>query len=906
MGTIERLLKGISLFGVLTSMQIVLTPLRNAYHTVRFAAPRRRGPALWLATWRALTRQPSPVPLSDFTQSGSVRSHTVSGQTVAVACNNATIHVTVLAGDLVRVQVQRAGEALDTFSYAIARPDEAWPGAPFSVRDGETLDIETSALTCRVNKGSGRIAFLDRPGGREITHSAWGPGWRGAEVACSLSLADGERIYGLGENAFGLDRRGRIYTMWNDDPNGAYPPGHDPLYLSFPFYMGVSGAAAYGVFFDNTYRSTVDAGASQPDRLTLRAEGGPLRCYVFAGPTATDVLERYTELTGRLRLPPLWAIGYHQSRWSYTPDSRVRQIAGQMRAHRIPCDAIHLDIHYMDGYRCFTWRPERFPDPARLVGDLHAQGFKVVTLIDCGIKRDRSYSVCTDGLAEKAFCAYPDGSLFHGPVWPGDCYFPDFTSPRVRSWWGRQNKALTDIGVDGVWNDMNEPTVFGPVAGTMPDTVQHDWDGRGATHAQAHNVYGLLMARASAEGLAALPPYPPTLGEASPYPPTLGEASPGPPALGEASPFPPTLGEQTPVSPRGSETGQPPQNWGAGGLRRPFVLTRSGWAGLQRYAMNWMGDNISTWEHLRLTMPMIANLGISGLAFTGPDTGGFAQDCTPELLTRWLQLGVFTPFLRNHTSLGTADQEPWAHGEPYTSLNRRSIELRYHLLPYIYTAFWQCSQTGLPMLRPLFLIWPDDAQTYRLDDQFMFGDALLVAPVTELEATRRNVYLPAGVWYDWWSGRRYDGGQTITVAAPLDCLPLFARAGSIVPAWPVMQYVGEKPVDVLTLYVFAGNGESMLYEDDGASTAYERGDMRITRLVQRSTAEGLTIERRYEGTYTPGYTTVELIVRGLETGATYSVGADSKPVGDTAIADDSGAARGLAPLAANYQIRQQD
>ncbi len=841
MSLFERARRGLQLFGLWTSLLIVLTPLRHAYARARCAQPRRRGPALWWAAWRAVTARPRAAsPLSAFTLPGALRSYEVSGRCVTMQCERATLHIVVLADDVLRLHVQRPGEPLDAFSYAVARCDEQWPAAPFSVRlEPAALVIETAAVVCRVSRDDSRIAVHDRHSGREVMRSAWGPGWHGDDVACSFQLADEERVYGLGEKAFGMNRRGRVYQMWNDDPSGAYAPGKDPLYLGIPFYLGVRGPHACGVFFDNAHRGAVDAGCSVTDRLTMRACGGPMRWYLLAGPTATDVLRRFTELTGRMRLPPLWVLGYHQSRWSYTPAQRVLQVAAEFRRRRVPCDAIHLDIDYMDGYRCFTWHPQRFPDPPGLVGALHEQGFKLVTIIDPGIKTDRSYKAFGDGLDNGVYCTLADGSLYRGPVWPGDCCFPDFSRASSRAWWGKQCQALTDVGVDGLWNDMNEPTVFGPTSSTLPDCVRHDGDGHPTTHGAVHNVYGLLMARASAEGLEAHRPD-----------------------------------------------------------RRTFVVTRSGWAGLQRYAMNWMGDNTSTWEHLRLTVPMIANLGLSGLAFTGPDTGGFAGDCEPELLTRWLQLGVFTPFLRNHSAMGTADQEPWAHGEPYESINRQSIELRYHLLPYIYTAFRQCSASGMPMLRPLFLMWPHDLQAAAVDDQFMFGDALLVAPVLEPGARQRDVYLPSGAWYDWWSGRRLAGGRTVGVDAPLDRLPIFARAGAIVPAWPVMQHTGERSIDVLTLYVWVGDGESVLYEDDGASTAYRQGAMRITHLRQQTTDDGLAVERQCEGPYTPSYDAVELRVCGLEAGAGYRLEVDGRTTSAAITTDAAGSARVTTPAAA--------
>lgn len=841
MKLIHRFLWAAQSFGLHAGIQLMLSPLRNAYNTARFAAPERRGPALWLAAWRDLWRKPAAPPaLSSYTRPGKVVSHRSSGQTVVLACENASVHVTVLAADVLRVQLQRPGETLDTFSYAIVTPDADYRPAGFTVTDGQdAIEIGTARLICRVNKETGRLSFVDL-GGSEIAADTGGLCWAGDAVACSLRLVEDEHVYGLGEKAFGLDRRGRAYDMWNDDPNGAYPRGRDPIYLSIPFYIGLRGEAAYGVFYDNTYRSRMDVGGSDPEAAVFQASGGPLRYYVFYGPQVSTVLDRYTRLTGRMRMPPLWSLGYQQSRWSYTPDSRVRAVAHEFRRRRIPCDVIHLDIDYMNGYRCFTWHPQRFPDPAGLINHLHSQGFKVIPMIDCGIKVDPSYAVCQDGLDNHAFCAYPDGSLFRGPVWPGDCYFPDFTNPSTRAWWGRQYRSLLDLGADGVWNDMNEPTVFGWSSDTIPDCARHDWDGRGASHAQAHNVYGLQMARATAEGIQALRP------------------------------------EQ-----------------------RTFVFTRSAWAGLQRHAINWMGDNISTWDHLRLTAPMVANLGLCGLAFTGPDTGGFAGDCTPELLTRWLQLGAFTPFLRNHACLGTANQEPWAFGEPYESINRQFIELRYHLLPYIYTAFWQCAQSGMPMLRPLFLQWQDDAKTHAIDDEFMFGDALLIAPLGEPGVTSREVYLPSATWYDWWSGERYDGGQTISAAASLDRLPIFARAGSVVPGWPVMQFVGERGVDVLTLHVFPGDGESVLYEDDGATLGYQGGAQRVTRFTVERSGDELAIDRRAEGSFESGYSQVELVVHGVSAD---TVTADGEHIAGATYDSATRTLRCRASLARRYSV----
>jgi len=535
------------------------------------------------------------------------------------------------------------------------------------------------------------------------------------------------------------------------------------------------------------------------------------------------VLDRYTELTGRMMMPPLWALGYHQNRWSYTPESRVREIARQFREREIPCEAIHLDIEYMDGFRCFTWDTERFPDPGVLIEDLHADGFKVVSMIDPGIKVDPDYPIYREGLEQGVFCAYPDGRPFSGPVWPGNCCFPDFTSPRVRAWWGGLYRELVDLGIDGFWNDMNEPVVMGHAGDTFPDAVQHEWEGHGADHRLAHNVYGMAMARATVEGLQRLRPD-----------------------------------------------------------ERPLVISRSVWAGSQRTNMHWLGDNYSDWESLRNVLPLVMNMGLSGIAFTGPDTGGFSGTPDAELLIRWNQLGAFTPFFRNHTAKNTGDQEPWAFGEECESISRQTIELRYHLLPYHYTAFWQSAQSGLPILRPFVLSFQDDPHVAGIDDQFMYGDAFLVAPVLEPGARSRTLYIPEGGWYDYWTGALTAGPQITRLDAPLDRLPLLVRAGSVVPAWSGRQYSDERPVDRLILHAYPGTGTSVLYEDDGHTWAFTNGAYRLTRFsctthIAAGARGSLRVERRTEGPYTPGYEQIEVRVHGL-TAAPSTVVVDGEPV----------------------------
>ncbi len=817
--SMQRMFAALTTLGPGMVVQSLLFPWRKDYLLARMYSRDHSGLDFWQA-WRAVrsARRPAWDSLS-WTFLGDLLSYSAEGRRVRLQCANAALELTILAEDLVRVRLSQSGEFPALFSYAVVRQDDEWPGAPYRIEDGEqALQVRTARLLVRIDRHPCRLAFLDSSG-QVIQADAEGMGWCGTAVVASKVLQPGEHIYGLGQKAAGLDRRGGKFEMWNADPQG-YGPGQDPLYLNVPFYLGLHGTQGYGLFFDNSYRSHFDLGASEPERLRFAAAGGEMRYYFLYGPDLRRVLERYTDLTGRQPLPPLWALGYQQSRWSYYPASQVREVARQFRARAIPCDAIHLDIHYMRGYRSFTWDRRRFPDPAGLVADLRAAGFKTVTVIDPAIKADRRYAACSSGLRADVFCKYPDGTLFSGPVWPGDACFPDFTADRARSWWaGLHRDLLTEAGVAGMWMEMNEPTILGAGAGeTLPDTVPHDLDGRGGTHAEAHNVYALEMARATREGW---------------------------------------------------ETWRPEE--------RAFIISRSGYAGLQRYAAHWTGDNESTWEHLRLTMPMVLGLGLSGVAFAGCDTGGFDGVADGELVVRWTQLSAFTPFFRNHTALWTPSQEPWAHGEPYESLNRAAIELRYRLLPYLYTAFWQCSERGLPMARPLSLEFQADPQTHTLDDEFLFGDSLLVAPVCTPGTVCRQVYLPNGPWFDFWTGLRYDGPVAMTVPASLPELPIFARGGTVVPMWPLRQYVGQRPVDVLTLNIFPGTGTSWLYEDDGHSLDYQRGVRRITRFNMRRGEGELRLDLDRQGSFRPTYSRCQVIVHGVE-GRPSQVFVDGQPV----------------------------
>jgi alpha-glucosidase len=551
-------------------------------------------------------------------------------------------------------------------------------------------------------------------------------------------LRPGERLYGLGDKTFPLDRRGRSYVLWNVDAIN-FSAGSDPLYKSIPLLYGVSPGRAWGVYVDSPARLEFDC---RGDEVAVH---GPESAAIheLEGETLAEAVTRASRLVGRAPLPPLWALGYHQSRWSYGSAAEAIGIAEEFRRRRLRLDCLHLDIDYMDGFRVFTWDGDRFPDPAGLISALHELGTRVVTIVDPGVKAEPGYGVY-DGLVERGLaCRDPNGEPWVGRVWPGRSIWPDFTSPEARRYWVEQHRPLLDAGVDGIWVDMNEPAVHARGRhGTLPGDVLQ----AGGRHEDVHNAYGHLMARATAEALELMRP----------------------------------------------------------GVR-PFVLTRAGTAGTQRYAATWTGDNRSTWTHLRLAVRMCLGLGLSCYPFCGADVGGFAGRCEPELYGRWMQLGAFTPFFRTHYAgpLTPGRQEPWSFGGEIEAIARSAIELRHKLLPYTYTSFWRHTQTGLPVMRPLALEWPDDPRAAACEDAFLWGDDLLVAPVLWKGRRRRRVYLPRGDWFDFWTGSRVAGGRGVVVEAPLDRVPIFARAGRALPLAG-----GE-------LRVFPGEGVSWLYEDDG-------------------------------------------------------------------------------------------
>jgi alpha-glucosidase len=715
---------------------------------------------------------------------------------VTFRAGEAAMTVTVLADDLMRIRFTHGTGLPPDRSRAVVAA--AWPTVQAVMNNApDAFTITTSALTLRVAKNPLRLSFRD-PAGAIISEDApaKGMGWSGSEVRVWKTMPGDERYYGFGEKAGSFERGNLHMTMWNSDIP-AYSAQTDPLYQTIPFFYGMRNGRAYGIFLDNTYRTSFDMGKEARDQYSFGAEDGVLDYYFFYGPAPRTILGRFTQLVGRMPLPPRWSLGYQQCRWSYTPDSRVREIASGFRSRRIPCDVIYLDIDYMDGYRIFTWHPKSFPDPEGLLRELKGMGFTTAVIVDPGIKVDTAYAAYRSGLAGGHFLRYPDGSLFTGKVWPGVCAFPDFTAPAARRWWGDQFAGLAAAGVRGWWNDMNEPSVFDVPGKTVDLGVLHDDEGLKTTHAKNHNIYGMEMTRATYEGARRLLP-----------------------------------------------------------AERPFVLTRASYAGGWRYSAAWTGDNVSSWEHLSMALAMCLNLGISGQPFVGADIGGFIGHPSGELFARWLQLGVLTPLMRSHSVINEKNKEPWEYGSAFTDINRETINLRYRLLPYIYTVMSASSLSGLPAMRPMVFEHPGDARFTSTAGQFMFGDDMLAAPVLAEGETTKTVELPHGRWHDFWTGRAMNGGATYTVPAPIGHLPLFVPAGATIPMQQIVQHTGEAPINPLTLRTFPSHdGKAYIshyYEDDGSSFAYVDGVSFRRTFTARSVPGQVVLSLSgVEGSYVP-------------------------------------------------------
>ena len=725
--------------------------------------------------------------------------------------NNVIMKVTVLRDSLIRFRFTAKGYFSNDFSYAIDKTQSHGYNALTVSESKEFYKIQTSKVYVIIQKADCRVGIYEL-NGDVILEDEIGFHWEesyeygGNIVKMSKTSQVGESFYGLGDKAAHLNLKGKRLSNWATDQY-AFAKDQEPLYKVVPFYVGLHNEKAYGIFFDNTFHSHFDFSNERKNVTSFWADGGEMNYYFVYGPKMSDVVTTYTHLTGKPEMPPLWTLGYHQCKWSYFPESKVKEVTAKFRELQIPCDAIYLDIDYMEGFRCFTWSKEYFPNPKKMVTELAKDGFKTVVIIDPGIKIDKGYSVYDEALAKDYFCKRADGPYMKGKVWPGECNFPDYTNPEVREWWaGLFKELISEIGVKGVWNDMNEPAVMDVPGKTFPMDVRHDYDGNPCSHRKAHNIYGTQMARATYEGVKRFA-----------YP------------------------------------------------KRPFIITRSAYSGAQRYTSSWTGDNVASWEHLWIANIQMQRMSISGMGFTGSDIGGFAEQPSAELYARWIQLGVFHPFCRTHSSGHHGEQEPWSFGTEVIDITRKFVELRYQLLPYLYTMFWQYVNDGVPMLKPLVYYDQEDTQTHYRTDEFIFGNQILVCPILEPNAQGRRLYLPKGNWVNYWTGEVIEGKKELWVATDYDQIPIFIKQGAIIPKYPIQQYVGqiENPDLTLEVYYKLGKETSVVYEDAHDGYDYNKGRYSFKTFKLTGKENQLIIHQHKDGLFETQYETIKINLKSL-------------------------------------------
>lgn len=730
---------------------------------------------------------------------GNIKSVSRHGQEMDIRTQNAFVRVTVYSANVIRVRMDLSPLPSD-FSYAVvASPEKV---SCILKENEQTIRLQTDSLVLIIGKKplsfsfqttDGQVINEDEPG--------LGTSWVGEEVTAYRHMQEGERFIGLGEKIGNLDRTGNGYTNWNTDAYG-YSTNQDPIYSSIPFYMGLHHQLNYGVFLDNSYQTDFNFGASNNRFSAFGARHGEMNYYFIWHSKMADIIKSYTWLTGRMPMPPLWSLGYQQNRYSYYPDTEVLRIAQTLREKKIPADGITLDIHYMDRYQLFTWDKKRFPNPKAMTSKLKSMGFETTVIVDPGIKIEPGAEAFERGLKADVYIKYSDGKNYTGAVWPGWCYFTDFTNPRGRDFWEKEVKFFSDYGVKGIWNDMNEIATWGQ---KMSSNIIFDWEGKKTTHLQAHNVYALLMAKSSYLGAKA--------------------------ATNE----------------------------------RPFNLTRAGYAGLQRYTAIWTGDNISADDHMLLGVRLVNSLGLSGVAYSGVDVGGFTGGPSQKLFARWMQVGAFTPYFRNHSAVNTKSAEPWTFGEEVTEISKNYVSLRYKLMPYLYSNFYEATQTGMPVARSLAIEHPFDKMIYSTEyqNEFCFGPSLLVTPV---ESTRMIIkaYLPKGQWYDFYNDKEMEGESENYIDLSLSKLPVFVKEGSIIPMQSLVQTTAQLPTDTLMIHLYKGTlaNSFVYYEDDGRSFDYEKSVYYKRILRYDPVIREFTMEKP-EGSYTTHFKFIKLVFHGF-------------------------------------------
>ncbi|WP_283705836.1 glycoside hydrolase family 31 protein [Clostridium perfringens] len=688
------------------------------------------------------------------------KNYEINNNNIDIYFSNMKITLTMFENDIVKVFIgDKYEESISTNGVV----DDLGKGEFIVEEDSNFVIVKGTKVLTFVDKNTTEISFRDLEG--NIINEDFQPSFKDEEGNVYISkVNDCLAYYGLGEKGGDLNKKGCYTENFNtDDPE----TDDDSItyYKTIPFYVALKEEATYGIFFDNSFRSYFDMGKEMGDRIFFGAIGGQIQYYFIPGENIKEVVKNYTALTGRMEMPPLWSLGYQQCRFSYFSQEEVRELVKTFEEKDIPLDVVYLDIDYMDGFRVMTFKTPNFDDAAGLIGDLKEKGIRTITIIDPGVKVDEEYPVFKRGKEGNHFTKKLDGEMFIGAVWPGNSAFPDFSNKDCREWWKSElKKFISEHGMDGIWNDMNEPCVFNNDHKTMLETCLHNSDNGVIEHKEFHNRYGFEMSRCSKEAQEELHPN-----------------------------------------------------------ERGFSMTRATYAGGQRYSSVWTGDNMSLWSQMRMSISMNANLGISGFSFVGNDVSGFGLDSSEELFIRWMEMGPFIPIFRNHSNMYTRRQEPWAFGPRAEKIAKKSIELRYELLPYIYDLYYISHKEGLPIFRPMIMEYEKDMNLLNMREQFMLGENMIVAPVLYEGERSKTLYLPKGSWFNYFTMEKLQGGKWYKLPCELDEILVFVKEGAIIPTYnKKFRNVKERPNNIL-LKVFGENAKGFHYNDDGHSMEYLEG-----------------------------------------------------------------------------------
>ncbi|EPZ9213895.1 DUF4968 domain-containing protein [Clostridium perfringens] len=688
------------------------------------------------------------------------KNYEINDNNINIYFSNIKITLTMFENDIVKVFIgDKYEESISTNGVV----GDLGKGEFIVEEDSNFLVIKGKKVLTFVDKNTTEISFRDLEG--NIINEDFQPSFKDEKGNVYISkVNDCLAYYGLGEKGGDLNKKGSYTENFNtDDPET--DDDSVTYYKTIPFYVALKEEATYGIFFDNSFRSYFDMGKEMGDRIFFGAIGGQIQYYFIPGENIKEVVKNYTALTGRMEMPPLWSLGYQQCRFSYFSQEEVRELVKTFEEKDIPLDVVYLDIDYMDGFRVMTFKTPNFDDAAGLISDLKEKGIRTITIIDPGVKVDEEYLVFKRGKEGNHFTKKLDGEIFIGAVWPGDSAFPDFSNNDCREWWKSElKKFISEHGMDGIWNDMNEPCVFNNDHKTMLESCLHNSDNGVIEHKEFHNRYGFEMSRCSKEAQEELHPN-----------------------------------------------------------ERGFSMTRATYAGGQRYSSVWTGDNMSLWSQMRMSISMNANLGISGFSFVGNDVSGFGLDSSEELFIRWMEMGPFIPIFRNHSNMYTRRQEPWAFGPRAEKIAKKSIELRYELLPYIYDLYYISHKEGLPIFRPMIMEYEKDMNLLNMREQFMLGENMIVAPVLYEGERSKTVYLPKGIWFNYFTMEKLQGGKWYKLPCELDEILVFVKEGAIIPTYnKKFRNVKERPKNIL-LKVFGENAKGFHYNDDGHTMEYLEG-----------------------------------------------------------------------------------